>query len=49
MVCITPMFEALEHVVLNPFLFRDVFLEITLFSLFNLGRVIQCPSKLISL
>ena len=48
MVCITLIFEALEHVVLNPS-FHDVFLEIMLFALFKPGRVTQCPSKLISL
>jgi hypothetical protein len=49
MVCITLIFEALEHVVLNPSSFHDIFLEIMLFSLFKPGRVTQCPSKLISL
>jgi hypothetical protein len=49
MVCITPIFEALEHVVLNPSSFHDVCLEIMLFALFKPGRVTRCPSKLISL
>jgi hypothetical protein len=49
MVCITLIFEALEHVVLNPSSFHDVCLEIMLFSLFEPGRVTRCPSKLISL
>jgi hypothetical protein len=49
MVCITLIFEALEHVVLNPSSFHDVFLEIMLFASFILGRVTWCPSKLISL
>jgi hypothetical protein len=48
MVCITLIFEALEHV-LNPYSFHDVCLEIMLFALFKPGRVTQCPSKLISL
>jgi hypothetical protein len=39
MVCITLIFEELEHVVLNPSSFHDVFLEIMLFSLFIPGRV----------
>jgi hypothetical protein len=45
-VCITLIFEALEYVVLNPFSFHDVYLEIMLFSSFILGRVTWCPSKL---
>jgi hypothetical protein len=32
MVCITLIFEALEHVVLNPSSFHDVFFEIMLFA-----------------
>jgi hypothetical protein len=48
MVCITLIFEELEHVVLNPSLFHDIFLEIILFALFIPGRVTWCPSKLIS-
>ena len=49
MVCITLIFEALEHVVLNPSSFHDVFLEIMLFSLFIPGRVTWFPSTLISI
>jgi hypothetical protein len=49
MVCITLIFEALEHVVSNPSSFHDVCLEIMLFSSFILGRVTQFPSKLVSL
>jgi hypothetical protein len=36
MVCITLIFEELEHVVLNPSSFHDVFLEIMLFASFIL-------------
>jgi hypothetical protein len=39
MVCITPIFEALEYVVLNPSSFHDVFLEIMLFASFIPGGV----------
>jgi hypothetical protein len=49
MVCITLIFEVLEYVVLNPFSFHDVCLEIMLFASFILGRVTRCPSKLVSL
>jgi hypothetical protein len=49
MVCITLIFEALEHVLLNPSSFHDVCFEIILFSLFKLGKVTQFPSKSISL
>jgi hypothetical protein len=49
MVCITLIFEVLEHVVFNPSSFHDIFLEIMLFSLFKPGRVTHYPSKLISL
>jgi hypothetical protein len=49
MVCTTPIFEALEYVVLNPSSFHDVCLEIMLFALSIPGRVTCCPSKLISL
>jgi hypothetical protein len=49
MVCITLIFEALEHVVSNSSSFHDVYLEIMLFASFKPGRVIRCLSKLISL
>jgi hypothetical protein len=49
MVCITLIFEAIEHVVLNPSSFHDVGLEIMLFASFKPRRVTQCPRKLISL
>jgi hypothetical protein len=49
MVCITPIFEALEHVVLNPSSFHNVCLEFMLFALFKPGRVTWCHNKLVSL
>jgi hypothetical protein len=49
MVCITLIFEALEHVVLNPSSFHNVCLDFMLFALFKPGRVTWCPSKLVSL
>jgi hypothetical protein len=39
MVCITLIFEALEHVALNPFSFHNVCLDFMLLALFKLGRV----------
>jgi hypothetical protein len=49
MVCITLIFESLEHVLLNPSSFHDVCLEIILFALFKPRKVTQFPNKLISL
>ena len=49
MVCITQIFEALEHVILNPSSFHNVCLDFMLFALFKPGRVTRCPNKLFSL